>query len=247
MAPPKVDLNNKEKNIDGESIPEAVFVDQKSELNRATVQRRECKRRRKCKAGLICLAVVVVALIVALPILVLHMRRHHRGVFSRWCGTKDYDRVPEHVRIDDQRKLIFVNGTKTGKYDAFNAVHDYDHKISAFRHAQTKRCFMDPLHKSFNDGVREWDREDDDHHGRKGHHDKHSGKPVRYFKALDPTEESVAQSFWGQHVVNHCKDHKFHMLKPLKEAPAKVNTSTTIIIRIVSVDAVRIIYINIKM
>ncbi|KAK6170927.1 hypothetical protein SNE40_019208 [Patella caerulea] len=234
MAPPKVDLNGKEKPTD---VPVAVVVDQSTESHKNANLREVNRRRKRCRAAAVVLVLGVVIIGVALAIMVFAHRRHRN--FGRWgfCGTKDKPyRIHENVHIDNDKHLIYVNNTRTGEFGASHAIHDYRKKMSAYRDPEHKRCFIEPLSREFDEGIHAWGRDDDDEE-----------KPQRYYRAEPPTSPDDARRMWGDNIADHCRGHKFHTLtlSPHKPTTPKTTEHVIIIIKIVSVDAIRVITIDI--
>ncbi|KAK6172631.1 hypothetical protein SNE40_016247 [Patella caerulea] len=162
----------------------------------------------KCstKRGCIIAACVVVALliIVAIPF-GFAAYKHHLFDNEEYETTAIADayQIPEHIHVDYQNELIYVNNKQIGPIDALTALHNYDRKLLAFYDLTTNRCYIDRLDETFDEGLKFWS--------------SHAGKTripqkVRFDYTPEPTNRDVLRKFAGVEIADHCRNATSHWM-----------------------------------
>ncbi|KAK7492960.1 hypothetical protein BaRGS_00015690 [Batillaria attramentaria] len=152
------------------------------------------RRRQQKRCRLACCASIsfILILMLALGTACLVYRIKHRKGWRSFCGTRD-DRVPEHVSVDHDNKLITVRPEHDGQ-DVMEIMHEYNRRLIAFRNATEKVCYIDRLDETFEDGYARWQGYEEREH-----------KPDHHMRVVPtPIEVEVVKHIAGLHIYAHC-------------------------------------------
>ncbi|ESO99663.1 hypothetical protein LOTGIDRAFT_238747 [Lottia gigantea] len=188
MTPPTVEVGGKGTGQDiNVAFPTASTTDQPHKTNN--------NKKYKYFAGVVVISVVIIAAVVLGSIALHHHLKSKQTGFNiepRYGGDL---KVPEHVKIDYDRKLIIINSTQQGHIVASNILHDFQKKIIAYRDETHKMCFLDKTTYSFDDYV-----------SRLAEIDSTTKTSVVHRKQSNySVEPDVLRKFIGENIADHCE------------------------------------------
>eukprot|EP00745_Piridium_sociabile_P022321 TRINITY_DN34768_c0_g1_i6.p1 TRINITY_DN34768_c0_g1~~TRINITY_DN34768_c0_g1_i6.p1 ORF type:complete len:236 (+),score=62.11 TRINITY_DN34768_c0_g1_i6:134-841(+) len=206
MGPPQVKLNEKppaeaslvsndplpEKD-DGEKTSPAVIitVDGRRPAPLALAEQR--RQRKRCRIACCASLSFLLVLMLALGTACLVYRMKHRKSWRSFCGTKEGDRLPEHVNVDHDHQLIYVKPEHHSDH-AMEMLHEYNRRLIAFKNGTAKTCYLDRLDETFADGYARWQGYEESVHVQ--------NRTLRVFqKKIDI---QVVKHIADVHIFEHC-------------------------------------------
>lgn len=231
MAPPQVDLNNKQPLEDVKGWAEVVGDQKVPELpptkedvavesSTQVLGRRTVLAKRRCKKLIIGFIIgAVVATLITVGAFLAHRHFHHRDHWRGHVEDDDGHRTEEEFRTDGHRHLIHIGRNATNHFFKLLAVLDYDTQLAGFKDCGKSRCYVDRLRESYEDGCRRWRHYRD--HAR-----LLNERPLRVGPRI-PTE--VLEYIGGEEIFKVCGSLPSYWVLQMKEPiPAGDNTTEMI-------------------
>jgi len=200
MGPPQVNLNEKppaDQSQDPlpekkDSAPVVVTVDRNRPL-RCAITAEQRRQRKRCRIACCASLSFILVLLLALGTACLVYRMNHRKGWRSFCGTQEGDRIPEHVNVDHDNKLISVQPDHHNP-KSMEVLHEYNRGMIAFKNSTSNTCYIDRLDETFSEGYARWQGYEETAHVM--------NRTLRVVP--QPIQIEVVEHFAGVHIVEHC-------------------------------------------
>ncbi|XP_076444647.1 uncharacterized protein LOC143282770 isoform X2 [Babylonia areolata] len=168
----------------------------------------ERRRRKRCRIACCASLSFLLVLLLALGTVCLVHRMRHRKGWRSYCGTKDGDKVPEHVTVNHEHQLIYVKPDRHSKH-AVEMLHEYNRRLIAYKNVTSKKCYLDRLDETFEEGYGRWQAYEEVVH--KQNH------TMRVFS--QKIDVQVVEHIADVHIFEHCggKEYEYHWVMEVTE------------------------------